>query len=90
MKPYREVFSSKTENMWRIIKNKRVIMTLPELQIWVCDGFSKPVYHLFQRIFQYSLCRLTGNQSAVDLTNLHIIWGGRSSPISGVSSSGKT
>nr|DAI25942.1 MAG TPA: hypothetical protein [Caudoviricetes sp.] len=21
-------------------------MTLPELQIWVCDGFSKPVYHL--------------------------------------------
>ena len=40
--------------------------------------------------FQYSLCRLTGNQSAVDLTNLHIIWGGRSSPISGVSSSGKT
>lgn len=31
--------------------------------------------------FQYSLCRLTGNQSAVDLTNLHIIWGGRSSPI---------
>ena len=31
--------------------------------------------------FQYSLCRLTGNQSAVDLTNLHIIWRGRSSPI---------
>ena len=44
----------------------------------------------YQRIFQYSLCRLAGNQSAVDLTNLHIIWGGRSSPISGVSSSGKT
>ena len=21
-------------------------MTLPELQIWVCDGFSKPVCHL--------------------------------------------
>ena len=48
---YREVFAPKTENMWRIIKNKRVIMTLPELQIWVCDGFSKPVCHLFQRIF---------------------------------------
>ena len=44
----------------------------------------------FQRIFQHSLCRLAGNQSAVDLTNLHIIWRGRSSPISGVSSSGKT
>ena len=29
-----------------IPKNKRVIMTLPELQIWVCDGFSKPVCHL--------------------------------------------
>ena len=25
----------------------------------------------YQRIFQYSLCRLTGNQSAVDLTNLY-------------------
>ena len=71
IKPYREVFAPKTENMWRIIKNKRVIMTLPELQIWVCDGFSKPVCHLFQRIFQYSLCRLAGNQSAVDLTNLY-------------------
>ena len=46
IKPYREVFAPKTENMWRIIKNKRVIMTLPELQIWVCDGFSKPVCHL--------------------------------------------
>ena len=46
VKPYRVVFAPKTENMWRIIKNKRVIMTLPELQIWVCDGFSKPVYHL--------------------------------------------
>ena len=46
VKPYRVVFAPKTENIRRIIKNKRVIMTLPELQIWVCDGFSKPVYHL--------------------------------------------
>ena len=65
MKPYREVFSSKTENMWIINNN-------------------------ISENFQYSLCRLAGNQSAVDLTNLHIIWRGRSSPISGVSSSGKT
>ena len=46
VKHYQLVFAPKTENMWRIIKNKRVIMTLPELQIWVCDGFSKPVCHL--------------------------------------------
>lgn len=26
----------------------------------------------FSENFQYSLCRLTGNQSAVDFTNLHI------------------
>ena len=43
-----------------------------------------------QRIFQYSLCRLAGNQSAVDLTNLYNKERLRSSPISGVSSSGKT
>ena len=56
MKPYREVFAPKTENMWR-------------------------VSNYISENFQHSLCRLTGNQSAVDLTNLHIIWGGRSSPI---------
>ena len=59
IKPYREVFAPKTENMWRIIKNKRVIMTLPELQVWVCDGFSKPVCHLLlgyrQAVRQWNL-----------------------------------
>jgi len=45
-------------------------MTLPELQIWVCDGF-EPRLPSISENFQHSLCRLTGNQSAVDLTNLY-------------------
>jgi len=53
-----------------IPKNKWVIMTLPELQIWVCDGF-EPRLPSISENFQHSLCRLTGNQSAVDLTNLY-------------------
>ena len=64
MKPYRDVFAPKTENMWRINNN-------------------------ISENFQHSLCRLAGNQSAVDLTNLHTIRRGRYSPISGVSPSGK-